>query len=72
MTASIHLGTGETCGTRIVLDPLAPNGARGPCVLLTLEGRIPGNIMNCAIIPVDRIAAVVASLQLVAAEAGRA
>jgi hypothetical protein len=38
-------------------------------VLLTLEGRTAGDVMNCTIIPLDKVRAVIASLELVAHQA---
>ena len=58
-------------GTAIVFDSIrgtATNKTRG--VLLSLEGKNPGTVMNCALIPLDRIGAVIASLEL-AAKAAR-
>lgn len=72
MSVCINLGTGDNRhGCSIVLDALKPAGERGPAVLLTLEGRIPGNIMNCVIIPLDKIGAVIASLELAESQAAR-
>lgn len=66
MTARVALNH----GTAIALDPVhgtdvAPT--RG--VLLSLEGDVTGEILNCCLIPLDRIRAVIASLELVAEQA---
>lgn len=68
MSASIRLNA----GTAIVFDAIKQTGATPRAVLLTLEGKTPGQIMNCAIIPLDKIRAVIASLELVASQAEKA
>lgn len=66
MSATVHLQN----GTSIVFDAIKrtePKGERA--VLLSLEGRVPGTVLNCAIIPIASVRAVVASLELVLEEA---
>lgn len=65
MSATVRLGD----GTAVAFDAIQESPhklTRG--VLLTLEGRTPGDVLNCALIPMDKIGAVIASLQLVAAQ----
>ena len=53
----------------IQFDPI--NGTRtAPAagVLLTLAGRHQGELLNCSLIPIDRIGAVIESLRLVASQ----
>lgn len=57
MTATVQLRQGAA----IALDACDDHNA----VLLTLKGAVYGEMLNCALIPVDRIDAVIASLQLV-------
>lgn len=65
MTARVAL----TDGTAIALDPIhGTHAAPTQGVLLSLEGRVPGEVLNCALIPLDRIRAVIASLELAAAQ----
>lgn len=65
MTARVALND----GTAIALDPIkGTHAAPTQGVLLSLEGRTPGDVMNCALIPLDRIGAVIASLQLAASQ----
>lgn len=65
MTARVALND----GTAIALDPIkGTHAAPTQGVLLSLEGSTPGNVMNCALIPLDRIRAVIASLELVASQ----
>lgn len=59
-------------GCAVALDAVRPTANTGRGVLLSLEGRTPGDTMNCALIPLDKIGAVIASLQLVAEQARRA
>lgn len=63
--ATIRLGDGSA----IALDAVRATQHTTKGVLLTLEGRIPGNVMNCAVIPLDRVRALIASLELVAEQA---
>lgn len=37
-------------------------------ILMTIEGRIPGDALNVALIPVARIPAIIASLELAASQ----
>lgn len=62
--SAAHVQLNERCG--IAFE--AVDGRRTPTrgVLLTLEGSTPGEAMNCAVIPEERVGAVIASLQLVA------
>lgn len=53
----------------IALDPVRETLHTVKGVLLSLEGNVPGNVMNCAVIPLDRVGAVIASLELVAKQA---
>ena len=62
MSATVRLGDGSA----IQLDPIIALARHG--VLLTLEGKKHGEIMNCAQIPLDRIGAVIESLRLVASQ----
>jgi hypothetical protein len=68
MSAAVRLNDGAA----IVFDPVRATEHTSKGVLLTLEGRIPGNVMNCAIIPLERVRAVIASLELVAKDAAAA
>ncbi len=65
MSATVRLHAGSA----IKFDPV--NGTptsptRG--VLLTLEGKRHGELLNCGLIPLDRIGAVIESLRLVASQ----
>jgi hypothetical protein len=40
------------------------NGAKR--VLLTLEGRVPGEVLNCVLIPLEKINSILATLKAVA------
>ncbi len=65
MTATVRL---SACSA-IQFDPVAGTPAvpmRG--VLLTLTGKHQGEILNCGLIPLERIGAVIESLRLVAAQ----
>lgn len=62
MTATVHL-KGETS---IVFDVVQETAYTSRGVLLSLKSGRPGEVINCALIPADRIPAVLASLQLVA------
>lgn len=53
----------------IAFDPVRETRGTSRGVLLSLEGKIPGDTMNCAVIPLDRVRAVIASLELVAQQA---
>lgn len=54
-------------GTAIAFDPVqGSHAAPTKGVLMSIEGPVPGNVLNCALIPIDRIRAVIASLELVA------
>lgn len=57
--------------TAIALDPVRGGHGTTQGVLLTLEGRMPGDAFNCAVIPLDKVRAVIASLELVANQAAR-
>lgn len=66
MSASVRLGD----GTAIVFESVnATHTHPERRVLLTLEGKVPGDILNCALIPIDKVPAVIASLQLAASQA---
>lgn len=63
MTATVHLSN----GTHISFDAIAGikrTTTRG--ILVTLEGANQGETQTCALIPADRVGAVIESLQLVA------
>ncbi len=64
MTATVRISDAAA----IVLDPIQGDRSghitRG--VLLTLQGRTHGDTLNCAVIPLDKVRAVIASLELVA------
>lgn len=62
MTATVHLKG----GTAIVFDAIQETAHTPRAVLLTLQGRAQGDVVTCALIPHDQVAAVLASLQLVA------
>lgn len=65
MSATVRLSDGSA----IQLDPIKGTLAaptRG--VLLTLEGKRHGEMLNCGLIPLDRIGAVIESLRLVASQ----
>ncbi len=68
MSASVRLNQ----GTAIVFDAIKETQSTQRGILLTLEGKTPGNVMNCAVIPLDKIRAVIASLELVASQAAKA
>lgn len=68
MTATVQLSD----GTAIALDPIKGTATTTKGVLLTLEGNTPGEAMNCAVIPLDRVRLVIASLELAAEQARRA
>lgn len=66
MTARVALNE----GTAIALDPITgKTGKTTQGVLLSLEGKVPGQVHNCCVIPLDRIRAVIASLELAAHQA---
>lgn len=65
MSATIRLRDGSA----ITLDPVKGTPAAPTSgVLLTLEGRHHGELLNCGLIPIDRIGAVIESLRLVASQ----
>lgn len=65
MSATVRLGDGSA----IQLDPVRGTTAAPTAgVLLTLEGKRHGELLNCGLIPLDRIGAVIESLRLVAAQ----
>ena len=68
MSAAVRLNE----GTSIVFDAIKETRATPRAVLLSLEGKTPGAVMNCAVIPLDKIRAVIASLELVASQAQKA
>ena len=68
MSAAVRLNDGAA----IVFDAVRATQHTTQGVLLTLEGRVPGNVLNCAIIPLDRVRAVISSLELVAKDAAAA
>lgn len=67
MTATVQLSD----RTAIALDPIKGTATTTKGVLLTIEGNTPGDALNCAVIPLSRVRAVIASLELVAREAER-
>ena len=65
MSATVRLSDGSA----IQLDPVkASRTAPTAGVLLTLEGKHHGELLNCGLIPLDRIGAVIESLRLVASQ----
>ena len=65
MSATVRLGDGSA----IQLDPIQGKCGRVTAgVLLTLEGKKHGELLNCGLIPLDRIGAVIESLRLVASQ----
>lgn len=65
MSATVRLGDGSA----IQLDPIqGKSGRMSAGVLLTLEGKKHGELLNCGLIPLDRIGAVIESLRLVASQ----
>ena len=65
MTATVRLGD----GTAISMDPVEGRPDRvTKGVLLSLEGKKHGEVLNCALIPLDKIGAVIESLRLVASQ----
>lgn len=66
MSATIALnGT-----TSLTLDPLQGFTSQPiPGVLLTIEGRVHGTVLNCAVIPLDKVDQLVEALRLVAHQA---
>lgn len=68
MTARIVINE----GCAVALDAVRATAHTTKGVLLTLEGRTPGDCLNCALIPIDRMGALIASLELVYAEARKA
>ena len=68
MSATVRLGDGSA----IQLDPIqGKSGRMSAGVLLTLEGKKHGELLNCGLIPLDRIGAVIESLRLVASQVTR-
>ena len=68
MSATVRLGDGSA----IQFDPIQGKEGRTTCgVLLTLEGKKHGELLNCGLIPLDRIGAVVESLRLVASQVSK-
>lgn len=59
-------------GCAVAMDAVKPTQSTARGVLLSLEGRTPGDCLNCALIPLDKIGIIIASLQLVAEQARRA
>lgn len=65
MSATVHMGN----RTAIQFDPVKGTPqliAAG--VLLSIEGKHHGVVLNCCLIPLDKVGAVIASLQLVAGQ----
>lgn len=63
MTATVHLGRGMSLHIDAVQGtPAAPT--RG--VLLTLEYPGHGKLLDCGLIPIDRVGAVIESIRLAA------
>lgn len=50
----------------VTFDAIKPTQHTPRAVLLSLEGRVPGAIHNCAVIPLERVGEIIATLQLVA------
>lgn len=68
MSATVRLGDGSA----LVMDPIMGTAGRiASGVLLTLEGRTHGEVLNCALIPLDKIGAIIESLRLTASQVGR-
>lgn len=68
MSAAVRLGD----GTAIAFDAIDGDTHKlTKGVLMTLEGRTHGDILNCVTIPIDKIGAVIASLELVASQVQR-
>lgn len=62
MSTTVRLGDGSA----IQFDPIQGKEGRTACgVLLTLQGRKHGELLNCCLIPLDRIGAVIESMLLV-------
>lgn len=66
MSATIHMGN----RTAIQLDavkgtPLVTVSG----VLLSIEGKYHGDVLNCCLIPLDKVGTVIESLKLVASQA---
>lgn len=51
-------------GAAIALDPVRATKHTTQGVLLTLEGRANGVTLNCALIPLERVRAVIQGLEL--------
>lgn len=63
--ATVQLGNGSA----VTMDPIDGTPHRlVKGVLLTIEGRTHGEVLNCCTIPLEKIGAVIASLQLVASQ----
>lgn len=69
MSCSVRLGDGSA----VVFDAIQGRESQlvRPGVLLTLEGKRHGELLNCALIPTDKVGQVIEALQLVAAEIAR-
>lgn len=59
-------------GCAIALDPIRETSATQRGILLSLQGRVPGSVMNCAVIPLERVPELLATLQMVADQARQA
>ena len=61
MSATVRLNA----GTALAFDPVRSGHrqvTQGVC--LSIEGSTPGQVLNCAVIPLDKVGAVIASLEL--------
>lgn len=68
MTARIVINE----GCAVALDAVRATERTSKGVLITFEGRTPGDVLNCALIPMHKIGDLIASLQMVYDEARKA
>lgn len=53
--------------SRLALDAVMLEGER-KAILMTMQGQVHGSDQNCCLIPLDRVRAVIASLELVSSK----
>lgn len=59
-------------GCAVAIDPVRATEHTTKGVLITLEGRTPGDCLNCALVPMHKMGDLIASLQMVYDEARKA
>lgn len=67
MSATVQLNNRQA----LALEAVRGSATTTKGVLLTIEGRTPGEALNCAVIPLDRVGVVIESLKLAAEQARR-